>query len=195
MIILYAKEDQGKYKKGDIIAFHSCIRSVDGKAIEPGKDAFAEQTYQYFKVTRNKTATLVIPDHQKCMQAHWNFKVDIAKKKVVAKIKPLLKLTTKATETTSPYDGYPDIPADGKSEAKIFIEKILPGGSPCNSTKDNEELYIKTERGKLSALKVKLVHGKAEFKLQSVPETVITTITVFDPNEQIEKGQIILQFA
>lgn len=195
MIILYAKEDLEKYKKGDIIAFHSCMRGADGKAIEPGKEAFSTQTYQYFGVPKNKTATLTLPDHQKCMQAHWKFRIDIAKKKVVPKIKPLLRLTTNAKDTTSPYDGYPDIPADGKSQAKIFIEKILPGGSPCSTSKDNDELYIKTERGKLSDLKLKLVKGKAEFTIQSVPETVITTITVFDPKNQIEKGQIVLQFA
>lgn len=195
MIILYAKEDYGKFKKGDIIAFHSSVYGSGNKIIEPSKTVFTEQTFHLHNIPKPKTDILILPDHKQCMQGYWNFRVNASTKKLEKKIIPQLRLTTDATDTISPYDGYPDIPADGKSKATIFVQKILPGGSPCNSMKDTEELYIKTDRGKLSTLKLKLVQGKAQFQIQSVPETILATITVFDPNNEIEQGQIVIQFA
>lgn len=195
MIILYTKEDYGKYKKGDILAFHSALKDLTGKAIEVSKSAFSDLTFKKLQVPKNKTESIILPDNQNVMDRYWEYRFDFINKKIEKKIKPILKITTDAKDTISPYDGYPDIPADGKSIANIYIQKVLPGGTPCKTSSDNDILYIQTDRGKLSTLKIQLEQGRGQFSIQSVPETILANILVYDPNNQIESGHFTIQFA
>lgn len=195
MIILYAKEPTGKFEKGDIIAFHSSLKGLQGELIEPDKSVFSEKTFQRLGVEKKKTKTLVLEDHSGVLDFYWQYKYDESKNKIVKKIIPELKISTDAKDTVSPYDGYPDIPADGKSEATIYVQKVLPGGTYCNKASDNETLYIQTNRGKLSDLKIQLEKGKGQFKLTSIPETILATVSIFDPNGKIKRGEIVIQFA
>jgi len=195
MLVVFATEDHDKYKRHDIIAFHSSMQDQKGNSLEPQKTNLPKECYAYWGIPKKKTDFLIVPDNFELMKKQGDFRVNKLRNGIERKLKPILILTTDARDTVQPYDGYPDIPANGVSEATIYIQKSFLGGDPCAKDSDNEELIIETSRGKLSNLKVKLKKGKASFKVKSVPETVLATITVFDPSGTIDPAKIVIQFA
>ena len=194
MIILYAKTSTKSYEAGDIIAFHSTLKAVGGEDITPNKSVF-QYTYNHFGLNKKDCGVAVLPDNQEVMNRFWDYIYNEKSGKIEQKMRPYLILKTTAKDTVSPYDGYPDIPADGESKALIKIQKMYPGDNPAVETSDSDEIHIKTSRGKLSDLKLQLKKGRGQFYLTSVPESVVATVEAYDPRSKIKRGRIQIQFA
>jgi hypothetical protein len=113
----------------------------------------------------------------------------------------LLELTTDAS-AVSPLNTIPEIPADGRSTATIYIQKKSPHGKPLTREEDNDRVVLRTTRGTLSQRQVQLVCGRAQVKLRSSTDTVVADVTAqgenlkrymlhieFAPPEQKEEGE------
>jgi len=101
-------------------------------------------------------------------------------------------LTTDAQDTVTPFDGIPDVPADGVTPATITVEVKNPDTNLIDTTA-NDILYVSTERGKLSTVNVQLVNGVGSFQI-TCTETVVTTIRVWHPQGKYKPGEIKIQF-
>lgn len=86
---------------------------------------------------------------------------------------PRITLTTDAVDTDG--DGMPEIPADGESKARIFINIKDVGGQPHL---EETTLFLRTTGGRLSARRILTSNGKAEASLTSVLETITITVSV-----------------
>jgi len=104
-----------------------------------------------------------------------------------------IELTTDATDTHQPYDGIPDIPANGTSTCNIFIKKKDPYGNYMTDPGDNDQIELENTRGSLSAIQTNLVDGEATIVLTSIAETCISEITA--TGEDLKEGEIQIQFA
>ncbi len=104
----------------------------------------------------------------------------------------VISLSTDAQDTVSPFDGIPDVPADGTSVATITVEIRNPETNQIDTTA-NDILYVSTDRGTLSAVNVQLVNGVGSFTIKSF-ETVVATIKVWHPQEKYKPAEIKIQF-
>lgn len=90
-----------------------------------------------------------------------------------------LELSTDAP-ATSPIDGIPEVPADGKSKVTITVQKVsAASGRPLTGARHNNRLHIRTTAGTLSARQVNLEKGQASFTLRSSTETVVAEVRVW----------------
>jgi hypothetical protein len=103
-----------------------------------------------------------------------------------------INLTTDVQDTVTPFDGIPDVPADGVTPATITVEVKNPDTNQVDTTA-NDILYVSTERGKLSTVNVQLVNGVGSFQI-TCTETVVTTIRVWHPQGKYKPGEIKIQF-
>lgn len=108
-----------------------------------------------------------------------------------------LELTTDAEDTYQPYDGIPDIPADGTSSCSIFIKKVDREGNYHTDESDNDQVDIRCSRGSINALRVNLVNGEASVTLTSVTETCISNVEAWgsEYGSKLGKQTIDIQFA
>jgi len=108
-----------------------------------------------------------------------------------------IELTTDAEDTHQPYDGIPDIPADGTSQCNIFIKKKKRDGSYCTESSDDDQIDISCTRGKLNIIRTNLVNGEATVILTSISETCVSTIYALGSSEGsfLDQGEIEIQFA
>lgn len=103
-----------------------------------------------------------------------------------------LELTTDAPDI-SPYNGVPEIPADGHSTASIFIRKKSPSGELLAGEEDNDLIVLHTTRGTLSQRQVRLQHGQAQVTLRSSTDTIIADVTAH--GENLRRYMLHLEFA
>lgn len=102
------------------------------------------------------------------------------------------EITTDATDTHSPYEGVPDIDADGTDYCTITITQKDYKGDILS---EDKTVYVECSRGKLSALSVDLVNGVGTVTLTSVSETCISVVEVRDELGGEVFGFIEIQFA
>jgi len=107
-------------------------------------------------------------------------------------VQNIIVLTTTAQDTVTPFDGIPDVPADGVTPATITVEVKNPDTNQVD-TNANDILYVSTERGKLSTVNIQLVNGVGSFQI-TCTETVVTTIRVWHPQDKYKQGEIKIQF-
>jgi hypothetical protein len=88
-------------------------------------------------------------------------------------------------------DGIPEIPADGTSFITITIQKVNIQGKPLTTTKDNHEIFLRTDAGMIKDAKgseeircLELQQGKAAFRLYSEERKRVAKVHVMctDPN-------------
>ena len=87
-----------------------------------------------------------------------------------------IHLSTDATDTYDPFDGIPDIVANGTSYCTIDI-KMMHNDETVDTGDDTTVVDIDASRGLLSAIRVTLSSGVASVTLTSVAETCISDIT------------------
>ena len=85
------------------------------------------------------------------------------------------EISTDAEDTYDPYDGVPDIPANGTSSCTITITAKDRAGD----TKDDDTTVVifKSTRGSLSSLTETMSDGVCSVDLTSVAETTVATVT------------------
>ena len=121
------------------------------------------------------------------------------------KIEPVLEMASLALSTDAKdfhqVDGIAEIPADGKSFATVFVEKVDLNGKPLNRVKDNDELFIRTNagvvkdaKGKNDIRSVKFSKGKASFRLYSEAFRRFATIQLISANPFLEDASISIEF-
>ena len=114
---------------------------------------------------------------------------------VVAFLTPdKIKLTTTATDTVVPFDGVPDIVADGVSTATINLQKKDKDDNDLTSAGDNETIYLSTDGGSLSAISVNLVNGAASVTLTSSIETKCALIKAWASDDSLTSDTLLIQF-
>lgn len=102
------------------------------------------------------------------------------------------EISTDATDSYSPYDGIPDITADGISSCTITITKKKNDGT-TDTSDDTTVVTFLTTRGSLDSLQETMTNGVATVTLTSVAETTIATVTAQIEGE--EDLTIDIQFA
>ncbi len=86
---------------------------------------------------------------------------------------------TVTTAARSPIDDIPELPADGKSEATITVQKrAVESDRALTAASHDNVLTIRTTAGTLSQRQMALRRGRAEFKLHSSTETVVAEVQV-----------------
>lgn len=113
-------------------------------------------------------------------------------KRSISFIKNVIELTTTAIDTVQPFDGIPDVPADGTTPAVINVVVKNPDTGEIDTTA-NDILYVETTRGKLSTVNVQLVNGQGSFEIRC-SETVVAEIRVWHPQNKYREGRIKIQF-
>jgi hypothetical protein len=103
-----------------------------------------------------------------------------------------LELTTDAPDI-SPLNGVPEILADGRSTATIFIQKKTRLGEPLLGEEDNDLVHLRTTRGTLSHRQVRLVRGQAMFTLRSSTDTIVADVTAYGAD--LKHHMIHIEFA
>jgi len=103
-----------------------------------------------------------------------------------------LEASTDATDTYDPYDGVPDIPADGVSTCTITVKKKDLAGNYLTGAGDDDTVEFDTSRGALSDLRKDMVNGEVSVTLRSVQETCVATVTA---NIEGASCSIMIQFA
>lgn len=108
-----------------------------------------------------------------------------------------IELSTDAEDTHEPYDGIPDIPADGSSSCAITIKKVDRQGNYHTDASDDDQIDIRCTRGSLNLLRTNLVNGEAVVDLTSVQETCVSNVEVWGSAEgsKLGKESIKIQFA
>lgn len=106
----------------------------------------------------------------------------------------VIQLSTDATDTAAPYNGIPDIPADGVSTCTITVE-VMEDGATSPASGFDEDIYLSTTAGKLSPLSVTLVDGVGTSTLTSNTDTVTATIKAWSPTRGDLSDSIQIQFA
>jgi hypothetical protein len=105
-----------------------------------------------------------------------------------------LKLSVDAP-VVSPIDGIPEIPADGKAEVTITVQKMsTKSDQQLTGTRHNNRLNIRTTAGTLSARQVNLNKGQASLTLRSSAETVVAEVRVW-AEEIAQPAPIRIEFA
>lgn len=98
--------------------------------------------------------------------------------------KPLLTLLLVSSAEDTDGDGFPELPADGKSQATIGVFLRDRNGQPVL---DPVEVHFRTSAGALSHRKVIARGGKAGIKLTASRDTVMANLRVtakgFEPAE------------
>lgn len=121
------------------------------------------------------------------------------------KIGPVLEMASLALSTDAKdfhkVDGIAEIPADGKSFATVFVEKMDLTRKPLNRVKDKDELFIRTNagvvkdaEGKSDIRSVKLSKGKASFRLYSETFKRFATIQLISADPLLENASISIEF-
>jgi hypothetical protein len=95
----------------------------------------------------------------------------------------LLRLTPDAPDRHV-VDGIGEIPADGESSATITIEKVNLAGERLTRRGDNDEVFLRTTGGTVTAARkderirsVKLKTGQASFRLVAEPTPRLVTVS------------------
>jgi len=103
-------------------------------------------------------------------------------------------LSTDAVDSVQPYDGIPDVPADGSSFATITAQK-KNGVDASNNLTGMDTFYVEMVSGSayISVVSVQLISGAASFTVKST-NTGRCKIRVYDPNNLISDSTIELQF-
>jgi len=104
-----------------------------------------------------------------------------------------LDITTDATDSYQPYDGVPDIEANGTSSCTIFFKKKDSDGNYLTGDDDDDQIDVECSRGLLSAIRVNLVSGEAQVTLISAPETCVSNLVATMGGSC--RGEIKIQFA
>ena len=105
-----------------------------------------------------------------------------------------LMLTSDAKDT-SPIDGIPQIPADGRSTTTITVQKkSMVTGRPLTGASHNNLLNIRATGGTLSTHQVNLEKGQATLTLRSSTETVMAEVRVW-AREIPQPATINIEFA
>ena len=105
-----------------------------------------------------------------------------------------MELTTDATDTESPYDGVPDIPADGTTTCKVIIEIKNPDGS--RNTDADCTVILETTGGTLSQISVSVTDGYDDTTtLKSTLETVKVKVYGHISGYEHVRGDMEIQFA
>lgn len=109
-------------------------------------------------------------------------------------VKPQLRLSTDAEDVVAPFDGMPDLKANGKSSCKIWANKYNSVGIPLTRGKDNDLVTFTVTRGSLSESSVRMVNGECYTTLTSSLENISRQVEVKAKMGDIEES-LILQFA
>jgi hypothetical protein len=102
------------------------------------------------------------------------------------------ELTTEATNSVTPEDNLPDIPAEDDSYATITVKKYNAAG---NRIQDNDTVYFKTSHGRLSDIEVTLDNGRGYVVLEAINQHVVAEVTAYDPDYVVKSDTIKIQFA
>ena len=105
-----------------------------------------------------------------------------------------ISLSTNATDSVSPFDGIPDISADGVATASIDLQKKDKDDNDMTSAGDNDTIHLSTDGGSLSTISINFVNGAASVTLTSSTETKCATIRAWDPNGKLVEDTIQIQF-
>jgi len=110
-------------------------------------------------------------------------------------LKTYLDLTTDAEDTAQPYDGIPDIEANGTSEATFTIKKKDHEGTVIET--GTEDIIVETSYPvRLSAVSVTLSDGTGSFTITSQDGIKgVVGVTISDAAGNLEPASIELQFA
>ena len=109
-------------------------------------------------------------------------------------VKPHLELTTDAKDVLLPFNGLPDVKADGKSSCKILVQKYNSVGIPLQRGQDNDIIEFETTAGTLSSNSERMFMGKCFVTLTTDMDRFNKQVQVIAKMGSIE-GSIILQFA
>jgi hypothetical protein len=111
-----------------------------------------------------------------------------------------LKLTSDAPDV-HPVDGMPEISADGKSFTTITVQKVDERWQPQADRTDNDQLYLRTDRGTLQSAdgteeisSIKLKKGKVTFRLVAETAKRVATVQVFNADPNLRDGGIRVEF-
>jgi len=111
-----------------------------------------------------------------------------------------LFVTTDAQDK-HPVDGIPEIPADGSTSALITIRKIDERFKPQRGTKDNDQLYLRTDYGIIRDAdgnkeinSVKLSKGEAKIRLFPEAAKRVATLKIISANPDLQDNIIRIEF-
>ncbi|KYC43646.1 hypothetical protein WA1_00280 [Scytonema hofmannii PCC 7110] len=98
-------------------------------------------------------------------------------------------------------DGIPEIPADGTSFTTITIQKADIQGNPLTTTKDNDEIFLRTdagiikdEKGSQQIRRLELQQGKAAFRLYSEERKRVAKVQVMCADPDVMNTSIHIEF-
>jgi hypothetical protein len=100
-----------------------------------------------------------------------------------------------------PVDGIPEIPADGTSSALITLQKIDERSRPRRSTRDNDQLYLRTDHGIIrdadgeeNISSIKLRKGEAKIRLFSETVKRVATVQIMSDKSDLRGNAIRIEF-
>jgi hypothetical protein len=109
----------------------------------------------------------------------------------------VLELTTDATDSVTPFNGIPDIPADGSEEATFTVRKRSGvDGAELTRPEDDNELHIRTSFPvDISSNAIQLVDGVTAFTIRGSGVKGVVDVSVYDPQGRTVPTSKKLQFA
>jgi len=100
-----------------------------------------------------------------------------------------------------PVDGVPEIPADGSSSALITLQKIDERFKPQRRTKDNDQLYFRTDHGtirdadgKQDLGSIRLNKGEAKIRLFSETAKRVASLQIMSGNPDLRGTVVRIEF-
>lgn len=172
----------------------TALKEVVEGSIEPGEVS----EYDAIQVTDKKKAyeyIEVFPDKLVLTGTTLKPKLAIREPEVFS-----LFITTDAPDK-HPVDGIPEIPADGSSSALITIQKIDERFKPQRGTKDNDQLYLRTDHGIIRDAEgnedinnIRLSKGKARIRLFSEKVMRVATLQIISGNPDLRDNTIRIEF-
>lgn len=107
---------------------------------------------------------------------------------------PYIKVSVDIEDTLIPYDGIPDMVADGSNYCYINVKKYSSTGNILNRSKDNNLIEFKATSGTLEENKKRMTLGECRVKLitDKVYKTRQVKITAFMGEKS---DSIVIQFA
>lgn len=170
------------------------LKEVVEGSIEPGEVS----EYDAIQVTDKKKAHEYIeafPDKLVLTGTTLKPKLAIREPEVFS-----LFITTDAPDK-HPIDGIPEIPADGSSSALITIQKIDERFKPQRGTKDNDQLYLRTDHGIIRDVEsnedinnIRLRKGQAQIRLFSEKVMRVATLQIISGNPDLRDNTIRIEF-
>lgn len=99
-----------------------------------------------------------------------------------------------------PVDGIHEIPADGKSSARITVRKVDERLKVQKSTRDNDEIFLRTNFGTLrdadgkGISSIKLKEGRGTFYICSEKVRRVATIELLSKDSKLQDTMVRVEF-